>query len=1602
MSYEGLINVPFVPSDFGQSYCSGILENCSLGNVDSSLDYRVSNCDCELRAFITSPWLKQYRSMCVELGRAAQIYEGNVWKPSLTTVHDTSRARALRHTNPPNSVGHKVFSFLREAFRKTSEEVKFHESSQIRRLEKHKDVRRKKEPVNARAQKIWHPTSHWISKKKSKSMDVTKPLGFQRSITEGTKILQIKHSGTRSADYLRRHQNASLERARTSTPILIGQANSQNSTPSARPSALITEKSRDGISKRTRFSLHPSTCNAPPDLIRPRRDSEETSNSVSSIPEFPSRSARSSSHQASPTSLPASFQAMPVGGAAYSNVEVVVPSVNSDRTNLRISNDSDPRPSISYCKSNAGNDSRTKIIRNSASFELPMSPDEGLGSHVESTSANETITTDRLKIQDALSDRKDEAPLHTMPLVRVTPNRTNDVPLAKVIPQNYCVRETRREIAVAHSVPSKHRASVQPAAPNLTVRRGYGRQPEHKVCSRVSAPPEKLMPSQLVLLEGDPISSRPLTSWMGRSRASKSAPVRIAEVQKYPRLLSDVNQIHRTCVAPTDLSREPTEGVCQNRIAECGKTSLPGCFDSATKGSNPVSSKNKSSWGDPRRPTPALSSGKNVVYANPQLHVPEIIKSTRTIENSDTPNMRANLQGMLNSENPLDSNIITLRSLDDCLDVIPTREFSSLSVERGETRYSHCDPPKVENRCKLKRSASFSPANSMGERVHRKERYIMHTLVVNSEEVDKLDPIPERLVGTTVASKAFCKEIESLLRPAVVSSYTKSKPNFPLRETRDFSTSTENNVSVVCHGTQTGSSPASSGRDLSSNPSLFNVFPHQQKFAQITLSPTILDSFTDRLTTLSTSSVVQHPSSSVSLLGGEESDQKSHEQPDGLSTLTLWNQIRHSLVELSSISEEGGLPPPKKQATATVQLERSLSAMARTNTTGSLSPCVSRVGTDLSELNADVTGLSEPTLSSLSVPENFGSEIPWTRAKLVMLPGTTIKSARSTPAAVLTPCQLVSRSSQTYPTFIELPSEIVFNKGDLYCVQRTPAEFCQKTAIRTRNSSSQISMRSPVRVDNSASSSSKSEKSASTDNISKPSLQLVKQPPVSQGSEIAVQTETVCCSPQMNVVSPLLSRSFSQPVSKYHSPQDAPENCTNIPHGNNISAEASPANRKDIKEKPKILKYPNMSDYLPAYGNRIPGSYLNQMPDKLIPLSGNPVLGREMGRISQLTSSRRNTRRDESRSESGRLTRSASRRTKYEEPQRKFLRPKHKTGDKENVKHKPKWNSVYSPNHRRMPRGSSRRWRYGNPGGETDTSDFEENSPFGGVRRSFPRPARTKRIHYDDDFSSENRSQVPSFEVIRLQRRKKETAYLPVKPGVMQPRANKGFKEPKSNSFSKSSPDNRKIAHHSSMPHLLRIPSMYTPESPRAQVWNRLTSQGQPQCQAHRSSIQNEKTKEFRKAPTSLQIRKYNSRRPKYKVQRNSTVCEDPASFRISTPHHTFPHPSEHDRNLEPRSQRRLVKRLNTFDACNNDACLISTPSLRRGSLSFHNSAGYNTANTQDCERYLKKLDPFLGFHAERRTEDNLLRHTFASLQKVRTKAPQMMPVNSRPPMVFK
>ncbi|CAH8663172.1 unnamed protein product [Dicrocoelium dendriticum] len=245
-----------------------------------------------------SPWVKHYRSVCVEMSRGSQRFSKS---------NDSVMPNMTSHcvVRPPHvySVGQRVVSFIRGAFRRNSNVS----TSGITRASAQTDLPKHpcthlKKPRQYRGSQ---PVTGWKNRKVTIGNDAVSELMTTK------KSDQCMLFSTRNSVRHTSERGNMTRSAGASTSSSRDQSNSQNSTPNPRPSALVissSNRSREGVAKRTRFSLHPSTCNAPPDLIRPRRDSEDTANSVSSLVDMSHRSEIISTDLTSVCGDSASFQ----------------------------------------------------------------------------------------------------------------------------------------------------------------------------------------------------------------------------------------------------------------------------------------------------------------------------------------------------------------------------------------------------------------------------------------------------------------------------------------------------------------------------------------------------------------------------------------------------------------------------------------------------------------------------------------------------------------------------------------------------------------------------------------------------------------------------------------------------------------------------------------------------------------------------------------------------------------------------------------------------------------------------------------------------------------------------------------------------------------------------------------------------------------------------------------------------------------------------------------------------------------------------------------------------------------------------------------------
>ncbi|KER27418.1 hypothetical protein T265_05525 [Opisthorchis viverrini] len=943
--------------------------------------------DYVVEALMNSPWVQQYRSKCAEMGRGF-------------VCHETFRPSSSRAVRFP-SMGRKLATFLRGAFKKPPENsIPNGCRSPCFRTELIGNISAKDPPKPHR----YTPSEPQTGRKKT-DFGSSRPVTTMSKRHKSSHLLSIRHSGNRSVDQFTKCTVSSVNQSRACSSVPLDQCNSQNSTPTPRPSALITdrpqsEKSREGTAKRTRFSLHPSTCNAPPDLIRPRRDSEDTAASISSTV---NPSSKSGELHSSTMRVDKSTPSIGSNTKAVSKSQMGNSSLRTGTDSCLLAKSVSLKSSLKQQTNPPGSVTAATVFEPNSSAALldPPTHDSLPFRGVTSTTNQKTCSGQTRRV-------------HT-PIVMVTPTRSKQTCHASSQPVTGKSAERKH---VSFEVDGYHSL---PASPLLhSTPRPSPQTPDQAEGESHLSPIERATDQRSTSSFGRGVIARPSRP---RSRRCSTFPTALhvhhcvrhsipPRFRRYRKLIADLNQIYRNYAAPYEITREIVDETCQRQLATIVKAMFrsPDVFDARRVSARKCRRETWKRWYARTKQVDSDITRNEMAVTSP--------KSTYGLTQSESP--KSNLSPsdrfpseILSVDEPIKTEECippanSKRSYEN-LDIIPTKDVQSARVRCTSVVERQIQTTDVFTSRLLSldsKSPSSIPVESLSDSqlttfdtpvsLEQKETLNLAPEVFSMGDAQ---PYPSRVHGNEGYSKA---ETPRIITPVLCLSEQGSCCN-ENKTTKSTTVSSERDETdqlmlLQCRRDITSGDYATA-RSVFHSPIPTNVESPHAGVSSFLTEPVVVQT-------------------SVSPVSVDQSGSKSQfcsVQPLGQSC--LWNLIPHSVLEIPSISEGSGKNKSQETQVSDGQLLAcSQSSTLKSAVVDSLSVCLSKLGVTHTEVNTDVTGLSECSLSPLSTTED-GSHIPWTRAKIVVLrdPAQTVDQGNPTATALLFRCHVSDAAVQTDP-----------------------------------------------------------------------------------------------------------------------------------------------------------------------------------------------------------------------------------------------------------------------------------------------------------------------------------------------------------------------------------------------------------------------------------------------------------------------------------------------------------------------------------------------------------------------------------------------------------
>ncbi|CAH8873853.1 unnamed protein product [Trichobilharzia szidati] len=263
-----------------------------------------------------SPWIKYYRNMCAQLttgfekadredlSKSCQNLNKLKYLTFPSQVTNTSNETLINlssgnHQKSMHNVGNKFVSFLRGAFhRKNSNESI---CTRNRKLDEYADENKHSRRTSS-TNCLYDSATQNVDKLsilKKRNCSASSKVNLKR-------LLEVKHCDSQINDEMKNVNKSLMSESvsKTFDPSINLSNHSvhfQNSPIIKSRSALnrpsnSLSPSKDKTVKRTRFSLHPSTCNAPSDLMKPRNSDEQISHEKSLVKEDSEKLYRKCNH----------------------------------------------------------------------------------------------------------------------------------------------------------------------------------------------------------------------------------------------------------------------------------------------------------------------------------------------------------------------------------------------------------------------------------------------------------------------------------------------------------------------------------------------------------------------------------------------------------------------------------------------------------------------------------------------------------------------------------------------------------------------------------------------------------------------------------------------------------------------------------------------------------------------------------------------------------------------------------------------------------------------------------------------------------------------------------------------------------------------------------------------------------------------------------------------------------------------------------------------------------------------------------------------------------------------------------------------------------
>lgn len=1640
MSYEGLLSATYGQTPDLVQLCNTTPPRCPLDDMQQLSHSNSYN----FEALIASPWVKQYRSMCAEFGRNLFPSDRDATMCTFPLSGDVGPAshKSVNDDAHPNSVGQRVFSFLRGAFRRTSDDVA--QELAAPQSDKHRTNGKQNKKLECLvSHKSWRTSTPWIGRRKENQTNNQ----ISKTVITNKQLFAIRHSGSRSAEHFKKRTHSPSSHVRDTSSAPLDQSNSQNSTPTSRPSALVTTRSSSdksrGTAKRTRFSLHPSTCNAPPELIRRRRDGDESATPLSATAESFTKSNRGTiklveTSECIPKRFDSESSLVPkhVGdvGSCASEAEYN-PTDGKPQTALR-------RSAVSNVKEHG----KSAVELNHQKFPV-------------STYTNSQERVNSVNPRNVVNEKTEpSAPQTQLTKVTSSPKRSNIssqpvstpvvtvAPVIKVVPRRMnsssATSERKRvtfETPAYHSVPSTPVSSLDLDSPPVqrknsfdsTIRRFCGENSEqfqehtfseNSIRRNVQENGQNTDNLPQHYLDGCSETAVVTKALDVKSDVKKR---RVCRFRRYRRMIADFNQIYRNYAAPCDLTRELVDEICQIEITHIVRSLLT---EELKHGPTPDLD-NKMSATNKNLGTPVEQAIEKVSEdpGKQEFSLRKCDMAVGMVENRKFMDLDEwfGLKPISNTEKETHLGRILSstcsvpqdrRGTLETMDAFPTKDLNDPKPQDFHSKQSHTSAPREMDSMQASVNTYVKkflniPNSDASQRLQgglekRTKLYSVHQIAFEPEEAPKLELRSQQLTETM--EDHFSSEMEFSDEYNIACSSLSSKEvrlnhlvHSPAGDLRNRSAKAEQPVTLTCHCAQTcrptgltvTEPQLQCGKPKCTVPELV-----YNKASSSNTKTSITDQNAKKC-----SDSVERNFTITPIHAEDSSEQKRTTESDELSTTHLWNQIHQSLVELTSLSDEGLRTTPER-ATATVRLERASSSVARSDTVDSLSPCLSRMGPSF---NPDVTGFSEPSVSTISIPDD-NSSIPWSRARIVVLRDSVNQCSNTTPTTIIVRRQVSHVSCQTESSFIQNESELrnkyssTRSNDSVYscpCHHTEHCNACGTMNVEGNGHPTDVTSRGEMRPESSQNTCPLC--SAHNNGIS------LGSPVISNHAEVAVQTETSQSMTALKVGSnskvatsgPLADKLWSLNV----------ERCsrTRIPGtkevAKSILSDSMPQVRDvgDCVRKRSSLWDPTLVLKPKSKSSAASNGSLGLISRSHLDIHSKSGKYRE----SAFSPIPRKTTTSDQHSRVGRSQKTGSKTIAPMWVRRTQPDTDASSGDSQlgnsTILYR-KSHSNYLGRHGRVDQKIPHPKRLSRDP-ESELSDGEASSSVSSTRQGYPCRRRAERRTKP----LKSLSQPPAFEMVRLDERRSRIRLNTRKSNYIESKLRER-KTPHELLL-----ELREMKKQYSSPHLAR--SLCTRHSSASSSSQRGSNRPVPLCtqpgSVHlpkkRSSATKQDVDFSRTESEPGVLRTSGLRRP----NRHKTLSV--RSYPSTSPHSA--HRTRSISNSAPQLQsscnitsgKRLTKLSSTraelsrpqthaigpsYSQTNNK--LLREPLIRRTHPSFSRT-----------NRSWYKPNPILSHVTEiRPVDDSLLRHTFASLQKVRNKVrPVVSPtINGRPPMIFK